>query len=244
MFHTLQSLVVFVLFSLSTLSYANNEVIVDKNRDRAIAINIALPSNGLSCSEQNKCPVVFINAGYGISHTDYQFAADIFTSRGYLTIAVAHELKGDPALDPNQPYMATRMENWHRGVVTLKFLVNELNVRYPAYDFSQLTLFGHSNGGDISALYAAIYPNEVSAVITLDHRRMLLPRNKNILVLTLRGSDYPADTGVLYKKDELTRFPVKQVFLTNARHNDMFDAGPIELLNKMKRHLSEFLAEQ
>ncbi|MGS0496478.1 alpha/beta hydrolase [Pseudoalteromonas sp. S1727] len=241
MFHTLQSLVVFVLFSLSTLSYANNEVIVDKNRDRAIAINIALPSNGLSCSEQNKCPVVFINAGYGISHTDYQFAADIFTSRGYLTIAVAHELKGDPALDPNQPYMATRMENWHRGVVTLKFLVNELNVRYPAYDFSQLTLFGHSNGGDISALYAAIYPNEVSAVITLDHRRMLLPRNKNILVLTLRGSDYPADADVLLNERELSQYPVKQITIEQARHNDMYDGGSKWLIERMRNEINAFL---
>ncbi|KPH63304.1 hypothetical protein AMS58_13855 [Pseudoalteromonas porphyrae] len=234
----------FLIVSVTASSATNSEVIVDKARARVIPISISLPAYNEHCSQQTKCPVAFISAGYGIAHTDYQFAVDVFTAKGYLSIAVAHELKNDPALNSNPPYMATRIENWHRGVVTLKFLVEKLSAKYPAYDFSHLTLFGHSNGGDISALYAAIYPNEVSNVITLDHRRMLLPRNKNIRVLTLRGSDYPADTGVLYTADELTSFPVDQFFLPNARHNDMFDAGPIKLLNKMKRHLNEFLVHQ
>ena len=112
-----------------------------------------------------------------------------------------------------QPYLTTRMENWHRGVVTLKFLVNELSVKHPEYDFTKLTLFGHSNGGDISALYAAIYPSDVSQLITLDHRRMLLPRNKSIRVLTLRASDYPADANVLLTDQELTVYPVTQTLI-------------------------------
>lgn len=242
MLHTLQSLVVFVLFSLSTLSYASNEVIIDKNRDRAIAINTALPSNALSCSEQKKCPVVFINAGYGIAHTDYQFATDIFTAKGYLTVAVAHELESDPALNRTPPYMATRIENWHRGVVTIKFLVNELGARYPEYDFTRLTLFGHSNGGDISALYAAIYPEQVGQIITLDHRRMLLPRNKNIRVLTLRGSDYQADDNVLLTEKELAEYPVTQITIEKSRHNDMYDGGPKWLVKRMADEIEKFLA--
>ena len=133
------------------------------------------------------------------------------------------------------------MENWHRGVVTLKFLVNELSSKYPAYDFTKLTLFGHSNGGDISALYGSIYPNEVSQIITLDHRRMLIPRNKNIRVLTLRGSDYPADADVLLNDSELDKFPVTQIMIEKSRHNDMYDGGPKWLVDRMSKEVEGFL---
>lgn len=137
---------------ISTTSYTNDDVITDKSRNRTIPINITLPSNNTKCSAQAKCPLAFINAGYGISYNKYTFASDAFNQRGYLTVAVAHELKTDPYLNREQPYLTTRMENWHRGAVTLKFLVNELSSKYPAYDFTKLALFGHSNGGDISAL--------------------------------------------------------------------------------------------
>ncbi|WP_166421529.1 alpha/beta hydrolase [Pseudoalteromonas sp. Z1A8] len=222
---------------ISTTSYANDDVITDDSRNRTIPINIALPSNNAKCTEQAKCPVAFINAGYGISHNKYTFASNVFNQRGYLTVAVAHELKTDPDLNREQPYLTTRMENWHRGVVTLKFLVNELASEYPAYDFTKLALFGHSNGGDISALYGSIYPNEVSTIITLDHRRMLIPRNKNIRVLTLRGSDYPADANVLLTAEEQGVYPVKQTLIEKSRHNDMYDGGPKWLLDRMSKEV-------
>lgn len=241
MMNALKSLIILSCFTFCAVSFAKNEVIVDKSRDRAIPVSISEPSNSSTCSEHNKCPVAFINPGYGIAHTDYQFAADIFTSKGYLTIAVAHELQGDPALNRTPPYMATRLENWHRGVVTLKYLANELSSRYPSYDFSHLTLFGHSNGGDISALYAALYLNEVERIITLDHRRMLLPRNKNIRVLTLRGSDYPADENVLLNDTELNEFPVRQILIEKSRHNDMYDDGPKWLVERMSKELTVFM---
>ncbi|MBB1278517.1 alpha/beta hydrolase [Pseudoalteromonas sp. SR43-3] len=227
--------------AISATSYANDGVMTDESRNRTIPINITLPSNNAKCTAQVKCPVAFINAGYGISHNGYTFASNAFNQRGYLTIAVAHELKSDPYLNREQPYLTTRMENWHRGVVTLKFLVNELSSKYPAYDFTKLTLFGHSNGGDISALYGSIYPNEVSTIITLDHRRMLIPRNKNIHVLTLRGSDYPADANVLLNDSELNKFPVTQIMIEKSRHNDMYDGGPKWLVDRMSKEVEGFL---
>ncbi|WP_139015421.1 alpha/beta hydrolase [Pseudoalteromonas sp. TB64] len=226
---------------ISTTSYANDDVIIDKSRSRAIPINITLPSNNAKCTAQEKCPVAFINAGYGISHNEYTFASNVFNQRGYLTVAVAHELKTDPDLNREQPYLTTRMGNWHRGVVTLKFLVNELSSKYPAYNFTKLTLFGHSNGGDISSLYGSIYPNEVSQIITLDHRRMLIPRNKNIRVLTLRGSDYPADANVLLTPEERGVYPVKQILIEKSRHNDMYDGGQKWLVDRMSKNIEIFL---
>jgi predicted esterase len=228
------------LLFTSVSSYASETYITDISRDREIPISISLPTNNVKCSKQNKCPVAFINAGYGMGHNSYTFASDEFNKQGYLAIAVGHELKTDPMLNVHPPYMATRMENWHRGVVTLKFLVNKLAAKYTEYDFSKLTLFGHSNGGDISALYAAMYPDEVSDLITLDHRRMLLPRNKDIRVLTLRGSDYPADAGVLLSEKELSEFPVTQLHIEKSRHNDMYDGGPHWLVDRMSKEVAKF----
>ena len=226
---------------ISPCGFAQNDVLVDQSRNRTIPINITLPNNSNTCSAQIKCPVAFINAGYGISHNEYTFASKLFNAKGYLSIAVAHEFKTDPALNRMQPYLTTRMENWHRGVVTLKFLVKQLSAQYPEYDFTKLTLFGHSNGGDISALYASIYPGEVNQVITLDHRRMLIPRNKNIRVLTLRGSDYPADANVLLNDTELKEFPVSQIKIEKSRHNDMHDGGPKWLVQRMSKEMKAFL---
>ncbi|WP_404340426.1 alpha/beta hydrolase [Pseudoalteromonas mariniglutinosa] len=236
-----KQLLLLTAITFSAVSYATGEVITDKSRDRSVPINITLPSSDSECTAQAKCPVAFINAGYGINHNGYTFVSKALNQRGYLTIAVAHELKGDPALNRRPPYMATRMENWHRGVATLKSLVGELSCRYPQFDFTRLTLFGHSNGGDISALYAAIYPDEVSAIITLDHRRMLLPRNKDIRVLTLRSSDYPADHQVLLNKNELAQYPVTQITIEKSRHNDMYDGGPKWLVERMTKEIALFI---
>lgn len=221
-------------------AFANQtETLFDTERARHIPVTITAADS--KCTIKTKCPVAFIGAGYGMAHTDYQFAQQAFHQNGYLTVEVAHELKGDPSLNPEPPYMTTRMENWHRGVQTLEFLAVELAKRYPAYDFNQLTLFGHSNGGDIAALYAAIYPAKVAKLITLDHRRMLTPRNKNIAVLTLRGSDYPADDNVLLTPQELAMYPVTQIKLKDSRHNDMYDGGPKALVERMSKELNAFL---
>ena len=221
-------------------AFANQtQTLFDTERARHIPVTITAADS--TCTVKKKCPVAFIGAGYGMAHTDYQFAQQVFHQHGYLTVEVAHELKGDPSLNPEPPYMTTRMENWHRGVQTLEFLATELAKRYPAYDFNQLTLFGHSNGGDITALYAAIYPAKVSKLITLDHRRMLIPRNKHIAVLTLRGSDYPADDRVLLTDEELAVYPVTQTVIPNSRHNDMYDGGPKWLVEAMTKQLTLFL---
>jgi hypothetical protein len=71
---------------------------------------------------------------------------------------------------------------------------------------------------------------------------MLIPRNKNIAVLTLRGSDYPADDNVLLTPQELAIYPVTQIKLKGSRHNDMYDGGPKSLVARMSKELNAFLS--
>ena len=83
--------------------------------------------------------------------------------------------------------------------------------------------------------------DRVSTIITLDHRRMLIPRNKSIRVLTLRGSDYPADANVLLNDSELDKFPVTQTLIEKSRHNYMYDGGPKWLVDRMSKEVVAFL---
>ena len=64
------------LLFTSVSSYASETYITDISRDREIPISISLPTNNVKCSKQNKCPVAFINAGYGICLLYTSDAAD------------------------------------------------------------------------------------------------------------------------------------------------------------------------
>ena len=88
MHKTIKKLLTLSAFSLSAslispLSFAD-DVIVDQSRNRTIPINITYPNESNQCSVHAKCPVAFVNAGYGISHNDYTFASKLFNAKGYL----------------------------------------------------------------------------------------------------------------------------------------------------------------
>ncbi len=85
MHKTIKKLLTLSAFSLtasliSSLSFAD-DVIVDQSRNRTIPINITYPNESHQCSVHAKCPVAFVNAGYGISHNDYTFASKLFNAR-------------------------------------------------------------------------------------------------------------------------------------------------------------------
>lgn len=218
---------------------AKNSVF-DQQRNRTIPIAVAAPEK-VKCTIKTKCPVALISAGYGVAHTEYSFLEKELTAQGYFVVSIAHELEQDPPLSVTGNLFETRAENWQRGTVTLKFVQKVLAKRYPNADFDRVTLVGHSNGGDISSWLANEAPNYVEQVITLDHRRVPLPRNKAIRVLSIRASDYPADDGVLYTNRELNEFNGCIVKIPEARHNDMSDSGSAELKRTIQDIMTTWL---
>lgn len=90
-----------------------------------------------------------------------------------------------------------RRSNWERGVENILFVITKLKITNPELDFKRLILVGHSNGGDMTVLFAHTYPNLVGKIISLDNRRVELPRTSHPKVYSLRSSDQPADEGVL-----------------------------------------------
>ena len=246
--------------SISASKFNSDSLIVeDKSRERSIPVELYYPLAEFNCSEASLCPVMILSSGYGLLHTEYQFISQHFQQRGYLVIAVRHELPSDPPLSRIQPFAETRHENWQRGADTLNFIQHYFSEQYVIsqylnqkqstadsspyiaehFDFKHITLVGHSNGGDISALLANIGASNIdnkvdyiSRIITLDHRRVPLPRDPAIKVLSIRASDYPADTGVLPSEGE-DASNISVIMIDGSRHNDMNDYGPKWLKDKI-----------
>ena len=215
----------------------------DASRQRQIPIELYYPANANDCLATHPCPVALLSAGYGVAHTEYRFVAEVLNRAGYLVIAIGHELAQDPPLSVQGNLFETRRENWQRGAVTLEFVQQALQTQLPGFDFSRLTLVGHSNGGDISAWLANAHPELVSALITLDHRRVPLPRNKNIRVLSIRASDFPADEGVLLSEPEQARYDGCVLTIAGAKHNELTDQGPDWLKARIKADLLSYLTQ-
>jgi hypothetical protein len=225
-------------------SLANADVIYDESRNRNIPVVTSFPASTEQCSTKSKCSVAFLSAGYGVSHTNYSFLSEQLNQLGYLVVAIGHELPNDPSLSVTGNLYETRSENWSRGAKTLDVLKNTLSKRLNSYDFEKLLLIGHSNGGDISSWLGNEGKSYISSIITLDHRRVPLPRTSKIQILSIRASDFPADKGVLPSDKEQKTYDSCIVNIPKSKHNDISDDGPIWLKQKINSLVKNRLSGQ
>lgn len=219
-------------------------ILFDPDRKREIPIGITPPAAKSTCAKTNACPVAFVSPGYGLSHTDYAFLVEPLAMSGYLVVTIQSVLPSDPKLANTGDLIAERTPMWERGADNLAFVKRTLSEELSGYDWGNLALIGHSNGGDISALAATRDPAFAGTLITLDHRRYPLPRSKALKLLSIRGSDFPADPGVLPNQQEATALGYCIVTVANARHNDMQDSGPGWLKATISETIVGFLTKR
>lgn len=131
--------------------------------------------------------------------------------------------------------------SWQQGVRNILFVIDHVARTRPDVDASRVLLVGHSHGGATSVLLARDRPSQVSAVITLDNRRMPFPRTATLKVLTLRSSDQPADEGVLPTPAEQSTLGMSVVRLPATIHNDMWDGATAAQKAEMLGHIERFL---
>lgn len=142
-------------------------------------------------------------------------------------ISIQHEQSTDPMIAMDGNFRETRMPNWQQGVKNIEIVLQNLKQNYPKLQYDKLTLIGHSNGGDMANLYTQIHTKDVHTLITLDNRRMPLPRTLDTHVFSLRSNDYPADDGVLPTAQEAVIYPII-VQYTAINHGQMDDKATTE----------------
>lgn len=199
----------------------------DSNRQRLIPVAIYKNS---TIKKIAKPKLVVVSHGYGKnqpnSYLEYSYICNFLSAKGYYVISIQHELATDELLPLTGIPQIVRRPFWERGADNILFVINELKKRGTSIDFSNITLIGHSNGGDMTALFPLKYPNIVRKIITLDNRRMALPLSTDSLkVYSIRSSDQTADEGVLPTEEQLRNYPMSIVKLAATIHNNMDDKG-------------------
>ncbi len=215
--------------------------LVDGARGRTIPVAVYPPPAKAGCSPARRCPVAIISGGYGISHLDYAFLARALNDVGYLVVSIRHDLPTDEALATTGDLLALRTPAWQRGAENIRFARTVLAAEYPDFVWDRLVLVGHAHGGDISAWMAQDEAGTVSALVTLDNRRMPLPRAVVPRTLSIRAGEFPADPGVLPTLAEQRAFGIRIVRITRARHDDMTDRGSRKLQRAIVGPLRQFL---
>lgn len=235
-------LFLYLLFS-SVQLFAQKEFTVrlyDSQRERVVLVAIYEPKH-----INKKTSVVIFSHGYGQNAGDsfqtYSCLTKPLAEKGYYVISIQHELPDDAPLAMTGEFMQTRMPNWERGVENIMFTIEQFKLFKPELNWSNLSVIGHSNGGDMAMLLATKYPQIARNVISLDHRRMIMPRCDKPRIYTLRGSDYDADNGVIPTKDEQQKYSITVVKLDGIKHGDMDNKGTKNQHKIILSHLYDFL---
>jgi predicted dienelactone hydrolase len=215
--------------------------LVDSSRNRLIPIATYYNLNPSSESLRKK--LVILNPGYGGKNTDYQYIAKNLAVNGYFVVTIQHDLASDDSLPKTGDIYKLRKPFWDRGVKNVFFVVKEIRKRYPQVAYDNITLIGHSNGGDIAMLIANEYPEFARAIISLDNRRVPFPRSNQPKILSIRSNDEPADPGVLPSKEDLEKYKIKIVNV-NIAHNDMGGIGTNSQKWKINHLILDFLTHQ
>lgn len=221
-------------FKLDTLR------LFDQSRKREIPVALYKPGPG-------KHKVVIFSHGYGQNrggdYLRYSYLAEFLASKSYFVVSIQHELQTDSLIPTAGIPQVVRRPFWERGADNILFVINELKKSNPELDFKHITLIGHSNGADMSALFPQKYPGVVDKVITLDNRRMALPRTSNPKIYTLRSSDQPADQDVLPTNEEQRQYGITIIKLPATGHNNMNNSASNKQREEITRYVLAFLNE-
>jgi predicted peptidase len=201
-------------------------ILFDNSRNRNVPVAFYMPNSDKKMKKQQ---VIIFSHGYyqnrGNSNLKYSYLTKFLASKGYFVASIQHELPTDSLIPSTGVPQIVRRPFWERGADNILFVINELKKTNPELDFKHITLIGHSIGADMTALFPQKYPNIAYKIITLDNRRMALPRNNQPKVYSLRSSDQPADQGVLPTDEELKKYGMTIIKLPNTIHNNMDDSG-------------------
>jgi hypothetical protein len=213
--------------------------------DRPVAVDIAVRRDKEMQANAGliTLPVAILSHGNTVKFTEYSFLANLLAARGYMSVSVQHDLPTDPPMvtKPGEIYVG-RLPQYQRGVENIRFAVEEMRDAQPNADYDHLTLVGHSAGADISMLFAKMYPDQTTKVVTLDNLRVPFMTDGKFKILSFRSTDpqFKADPGVVPDPEICEKAGIT-VVKTAFQHNDMRDTGPDEAKASIQGMLDRFL---
>lgn len=186
-------LICLMIFSINCFGGQSNAIkLFDATRNRVIPCEIYQSQNA-----KIDLPLVIINHGYGVKNSEYFFIANALANKGYFIISIQHDLETDGPLSTTGNLFKKRMPMWQQGVKNILFVLEHFKTSSPALNLDKIILIGHSNGGDISMMFADKYPDLVLKIISLDSLRLPFPTNNSIPILRFAGLDTKPDEGVV-----------------------------------------------
>ncbi|MBI1342513.1 MAG: alpha/beta hydrolase [Terrimonas sp.] len=222
----------------------DNVEIFDNARNRKIPVAFYFPKTGQEIKNQQ---IIIFSHGYGQNkggnNLVYSYLTENLASKGYYVVSIQHELPTDELLPMKGNLQIVRRPNWERGVENILFVLKKMKEIKPNLDYRHLTLIGHSNGGDMTMLFANKYPELVNKVISMDNRRMPLPKLFKPKIYTLRSNDFPADEGVLPTSEEQIKYKIT-IQPTNINHSSMDNEATMEERKIINRYIEKYLTEK
>jgi pimeloyl-ACP methyl ester carboxylesterase len=221
---------VIFLFSTQASATINSSIeMSDKIRERTV------PIETYEDKKITSLPVVIINHGYGAKNTEYSFIANSLAEEGYFVVSIQHDLADDAPLARTGDIFKRRKPIWERGVQNILFTITELKKNHLNLNLDKVILIGHSNGGDISMMFAERYPEKVSKVISLDSLRYPFPTNNKLQVLHFSANDTKADPSVIPAEG------IKTILIAGAKHMDFYDRGDADIKAEVLKNIVQFL---
>lgn len=228
-----------VAVATAAICVAERVTYEDSSRARTLAVEVYSTEAGCTPSG-----IAIISAGYGMKPTDYGFIANPLSAAGYLVAGIQPHLDTDSPLASSGDILRLRMPALENGVADLQLLLESLRSRNPSCKRSRILLIGHSHGGDVAMLFATRYPSSVGRVITLDHRRVPIPRLSQPRIMTIRADEFAADPGVLPASDEARRLGITVLTLRNTKHGSFGDEGDSRTKAAIVRAILDFVDER
>lgn len=193
--------------------------LVDQERERSVPV---LLYGGAGARAK---PLAVLSHGYGGHNADYSFLAGRLAARGFLVASIEHlELPGDPPMAKSGNLAEARRPVWRIGADSIAFVIGRLQEQGLADRRRAPIVIGHSNGGDMTMLLASERAELMSVAVSLDNRRMPLPRTRSPRVCSARSDSHEADPGVLPSPAEPQAFNML-IAKVPVAHDDMWDGG-------------------
>ena len=156
-------------------------------------------------------------------------------------MCIQHEIQTDELLPSGDDVIKLRTPNWREGMKSIDQVLKYVKREVPSISTEKIHLIGHSNGGDISVLFATEHPQNVKSLITLDHRRMPIPLTNEYKTLSFRADQFEADPGVIPSKKDQTTFGIEIIELENVDHNYVRDIATKATKEKIISSILRFL---